>query len=216
MGSIVLIGTVSCVGSIALTAVLVRVPGLQTSGSGNAGQAFGAAAACASFFVLFYMARSFRLQADESRLRREEMAEQCEEMRLQRLDAKTGHDYTERLAQASVRGEHVTLMRLALEDQVLADVWPSYGPDIAPDRQRQFCYANLIISFQCMVYSMNYYTDDEVLEALRHLFSSPVIDAFWEHTRPTRARISPYGGKMRKFYELADLAWQSRTDDEAA
>lgn len=211
-----IVGAVSVVGSIALTIVLVKIPGLQSSGSGNAGQAFGAAAASASFFVLFYMARSFRLQAEESRLRREEVAEQYAEMKLQRLDAKNGHNSAERMAEASVRGQHVVLMRLAIEDPELAAVWPSYGPGVSGDCKKQYFYANLIMSFQSMAYGLNYTNDDEALEVMQHLFSSPIIYDFWATTRPARNRITPYGGKMRKFYELAELAWQRATDDQAA
>ncbi|MFF4255009.1 DUF6082 family protein [Streptomyces sp. NPDC001663] len=212
--SLIGVGTVSCVGSIALTLALVHVPGLQSSASGNAGQAFGAAAACASFFVLLYAARSFHQQAEEFRMRRVEMAAQCEELRANREDARLGHESAFRAAEASVRGQHVMLTRMAIEDADLSAVWPGYGAEFDPVRTKQYRYANLIISFQCMSYQLKYNTDDEVLELMQHLFSSPVIHDFWAETRETRNRVTPYGGSMRKFYELAELAFQQYAGTE--
>ncbi len=208
------VGFVSCAGSIALTLALVRIPGLQSSESGNAGQAFGAAASCASFFVLLYAARSFHQQAEEFKMRREEMATQCEEIRAQREDARLGHESAFRTAEAAVRGQHMALMRMAIEDQELSAVWPGYGMDSNPQRVKQYRYANLIISFQCMAYQLKYHTDDEALEAMQHLFSSPIIRDFWIETRVGRNRVTPYGGSMRKFYDLAELAFERHSTEE--
>lgn len=213
-GAILGVAAISCLGSIALTLALVRIPGLQSSGSGNAGQAFGAAAACASFFVLLYAARSFHQQAEEFRMRREEMAAQCEEMRMQREDARLGHEGAQRTAEAAVRGQHLALTRMAIEDPVLSAVWPGYGSEADEVRTKQYRYANLIVSFQCMAYQLKYNTDDEALEIMAHLFSSPIIHSFWEETRAGRNRCTPYGGAMRKFYDLAELAFERHTSGE--
>ena len=202
------VGLISCIGSIALTLSLVHIPGLQSSDSGNAGQAFGAAASCASFFVLLYAARSFHQQAEEFKMRREEMATQCEEIRAQREDARLGHESAFRTAEAAVRAQHVTLTRMAMEDPDLSEVWPGYAPDLDPRRVKQYRYANLIVSFQCMAYQINYYTDDESLEIMQHLFSSSIIREFWSETRTGRNRTTPYGGSMRKFYDLSELAFE--------
>jgi hypothetical protein len=150
--------------------------------------------------VLFYAARGFRQQADEFHLRRQEMSEQAELMRLQCADARSGHASAERIAEAAVRSQHTALIRLALEDRELAAVWPPYPGSLSDTQNRQFLYANQIISFQAMSYSIGYLTDDEVRSSLGYLFTSAIISEFWRGTRSAREQSSPYGGKMRKFY----------------
>ncbi|MEU3340595.1 DUF6082 family protein [Streptomyces sp. NPDC006668] len=201
----------SCLGAVALTMLLVRIPALQTSGSGNAGQAFGAAAAFASFFVLFYAVRTFRQQIEEFHMRRTEMSNQQEFMRNQRADAREAHDRRHHSsAEATLRGQLIALMTMAIENPALAEVWPSYGPGISDERRAQYLYANLIISWQYLAHTLNSITDDEVLEVMRYLFSSPIIHEFWCQTRAARSQITPYGGTLPKFYELADLAFDRR------
>lgn len=206
------VALVSCLGAVALTLILVRIPGLQSSGSGNAGQAFGAAAAAASVYVLFYVARSFRQQAEEFRMRRDEMAVQYDEMRRHREEARVSYESNQRIAEATVRGQHLALMKIALQDPLLAEVWPNFGPEVTEECGRQYQYANLIISFECMAYALNYVTDDEALETLSYLFGSPIIREFWNRTRAARNRTSLRGGRMREFYNLADLSFRRRSN----
>ena len=198
------------VAAILVTLVMVHVPGLQSNGSGNAGQAFGAAAGTASVIVLLFAAKSFRQQAQEFRMRREEMAAQSREIEFQRDNTRRNCESAERTAEATVRGQHFALMQLAIQDPVLADVWPAFQNLESGDRKKQYHYINLIISFQCMAHTLNYLSDDEAFEALSYLFTSPIIHSFWKESQPSRSRSTPYGGKMQKFYELADLAFQSR------
>jgi hypothetical protein len=203
----------SCLGTIFLTLMLVRVPGIQSSDSGNAGQAFGAAAAATSAVVLIYIARTFRRQGSDSRMHLDVLDAQRAELALQREDARSSHEILQRTAEAAVRGQHQGLMHMAIEDPELAAVWPGYGPEVPEERTKQYLYANLIVSFHCMVYMLNYYTDHEAEENICYLFKSRVIRDFWEDTREARTQNSPYGGKMRKFYELAESAYQRDVDD---
>jgi hypothetical protein len=164
--------------------------------------------------VLLYAARSFHQQAEEFKMRREEMAVQCEEMRAQREDARYAHKSAFRAAEAAVRGQHLLLTRMAIEDPDLSEVWPEYAGNINQMRAKQYRYANLIISFQCMSYQLKYNTEDETLNIMRHLFSSPIIHEFWVTTRGARNSGTPYGGSMRKFYELAELAFEQYSLDD--
>jgi predicted aconitase len=81
--------TLACVGCVLLSAALVQVPILQGDRSSNAGQAFGAAAAASSTVLLFYMARTMRMQEKESEMQRivlqnqqRIMEDQCSETRM--------------------------------------------------------------------------------------------------------------------------------------
>jgi hypothetical protein len=200
----------SCVGSVGLTLVLTSLPQIQSTSNGNAGQAYGAAAAAASMVVLIYIARTFRQQGDEARMHREVLDAQRLELSLQREEAHDLHQNTRRSAEAAVREQHIKLLQMAIEDPLLMKCWPSYGRNISDDRRKQYMYCNLIISHQCMCYELGYFTDAEIEESLYRIFSSAIIREFWEKTRIGRNSATPYGGKMRKFYETTELAYLRR------
>jgi hypothetical protein len=198
----------SCVASILVTMFLVRVPGLQSPQSGNAGQAFGAAAGVTSMIVLVYMVRTFHQQRQETQMQRELLDAQLNEVMSQSEYARVNNECAQRMAEATVRAQHYALIGAAMDDPLLADVWPSWGSDISEEKRKQFLYANLIVSFQCMAYMVNYMTADEVESSMFHLFRSDVIRDFWERSRSARAAGTAPGGAMWKFYEMTELAYQ--------
>ncbi|GGL62484.1 hypothetical protein GCM10010129_02610 [Streptomyces fumigatiscleroticus] len=190
-----------------LTLALTHLPALQSNAAANAGQAFGSAAAASSVVVLFYIARTFHHQGKESRMHRELLEAQRLELAMQRQVAEGQHKSAQQAAAAALRRQHQSLFRMAIGDPLLMDCWPGYGPDVTGDRRRQYMYANLVISHHAMCYELGYYTDDEVEEALFHTFGSAVTKEFWEATRSSRDSSTPYGGGMRKFYDLAESAY---------
>ncbi|MFD8301742.1 DUF6082 family protein [Streptomyces sp. NPDC059690] len=208
----------ACLASIALTLALVRIPGLQTSQSGNAGQAFGAAPGATSIIVLVYVARSFNRQREETRMQREFLQAQQSELLAQkqaelvalREDARISNECALKVAETAIRGQHHSLITAAIADPLLADVWPSFGPDVSHETRKQFFYANQIISFECMAYTLGVFNCDEAEEMMYHLFQSALLRSFWEQTRIGRNQATPHGGKMQKFYEVAELAFQRR------
>ncbi|MDX6330820.1 MAG: hypothetical protein QOI83_3203 [Streptomycetaceae bacterium] len=200
----------SCIGSVGLTFALTSLPEIQSTANGNAGQAYGAAAAATSVVVLIYIARTFHQQGEEARMHREVLEAQRIELSLQREDALNQHKSTHRSAEAAVRGQHLKLLQMAIEDPLLMTCWPNYGRDISDDRRKQYMYCNLIISHHCMCYELGYFTDEEVEESLHNIFGSEMIREFWEKTRAPRNSTTPYGGQMRKFYEVAELAYLRR------
>lgn len=208
----------ACLASIALTLALVRIPGLQSAQSGNAGQAFGAAPGATSIVVLIYVARSFNRQREETRMQREFLESQQSELVAQRQselialreDAHVSNECALKLAETAIRGQHNSLITAAIADPLLADVWPGYGPNVSHETRKQFLYANQIISFECMAYTIGVFNCDEAEEMMYHLFQSAPLRLFWEHTRMGRTQATPHGGKMQKFYELAELAFQRR------
>ncbi|MGW3116721.1 DUF6082 family protein [Streptomyces sp. NPDC001107] len=198
----------ACVASILVTVFLVRVPGLQSPQSGNAGQAFGAAAGVTSMIVLVFMVRTFHQQRQETQMQRELLDAQLNEVMSQSEYARINNECAQRMAEAAVREQHYALLSAAIEDPLLADVWPGWGTDVSEEKRKQFLYANLIISFQYMVYMVNYTSADEVEASMFRLFQSEVISEFWEQSRPIRMGGTAPGGAMWKFYETAELAYQ--------
>ncbi|MFG3254134.1 DUF6082 family protein [Streptomyces sp. NPDC048172] len=205
---------VSCLGSYALTWALTSFPAIQSTSMGNAGQAYGAAAATTSVVVLVYLARTFRHQSEEAHLHRQVMEAQVSELGLQRETTQDQHKTVQRSAEAAVRGQHVKLLEMAINDPLLMGCWPDYGPDVSPERSKQYMYCNLVVSHHYMCYQLGYSTDDEVEASLHHLFGNEILRSFWGTTRTPRGRTAPYGGPMRKFYDLADLAYARRLADD--
>ncbi|WP_371654156.1 MULTISPECIES: DUF6082 family protein [unclassified Streptomyces] len=211
----------SCAGSVGLTLALTSLPVVQSTATGNAGQAYGAAAAATSVVVLVYLARTFRHQGDEARLHREALQAQTAELSLQRkaLEAQMAeitlqretsqnqHKTTQRSAEAAVRARHIKLAEMAIDDPLLMQCWPDHETGTSADRRKQYMYCNLIISHHCMCHELGYFTDEEVEASLCHLFSNEIVRSFWEGTRAARARTTPHGGTMRKFYEIVELAY---------
>ncbi|MFC8667154.1 DUF6082 family protein [Streptomyces sp. NPDC057199] len=201
---------VSCVGSFGLTLALTSLPIIQSTETGNAGQAYGAAAAASSIVVLVYIARTFHQQVSEARLHRGIIESQTAELCLQRESTQNQHETVKRSAEAAVRARHIKLLEMAMADPLLMQCWPNYDPGISNDRRKQYMYCNLIISHLAMCYELGYLTDDETEENLRHAFTGDLIRDFWRSSSGTRARTAPYGGHMRKFYEIAELAYSQR------
>jgi cell division protein FtsL len=206
---------VSCIGSVGLTLALTSLPVIQSSATGNAGQAYGAAAAATSVVVLIYIARTFRQQGDEARMHREVLEAQTAELCLQRESTQGQHKTVQRSAEAAVRARHIKLLEMAINDPELMRCWPIYGISDSDECRKQYLYCNLIISHHCMCYELGYYSDDEVELTLRHIFTNEIVRSFWEATREARSRNSQYGGIMRKFYDLVELTYTRQLTDEA-
>ncbi|WP_221740747.1 DUF6082 family protein [Streptomyces sp. RP5T] len=205
---------VSCVGSFGLTLALTSFPGIHSTASGNAGQAYGAAAATTSVVVLVYIARTFRHQSEESRMHREVLEAQTAELCLQREAGQSQHNTVRRSAEAAVRARHIKLLEMAMDDPLLMQCWPDYGPDTSHNCRKQYMYCNLIISHHCMCYELGYFTDEEVEASLYHIFGNEIVRSFWEKTRAPRGRTAPHGGLMRKFYDMTELAYLRRVDGD--
>ncbi|MBW8798250.1 MAG: hypothetical protein JF597_33110 [Streptomyces sp.] len=204
----------ACAGSAGLTMLLTSLPAIQSPATSNAGQAYGAAAAATSVVVLIYIARTFRHQNDEARMHREVLEAQTAELCLQRESAQGQHKTVQRSAEAAVRALHVKLLEMAIDDPALMKCWPIYATADTEEVRKQYLYCNLIISHHCMCYELGYFTDEEVEQSLYHAFGNEIIRNFWETSRPARTHTAPHGGIMRKFYDLAELAYTHQMNDQ--
>ncbi|WP_158711515.1 DUF6082 family protein [Streptomyces xylophagus] len=206
----------ACVGSAGLTVLLTSLPAIQSTATSNAGQAYGGAAAATSVVVLIYIARTFRHQNDEARMHREVLEAQTAELCLQRESTQDQHKTVRRSAEAAVRARHIKLLEMAMNDPELMECWPNYSPGISAARRKQYMYCNLIISHYCMCYELGYITDNEAEENLVHIFNSDFVRDFWKSSRVSRGHTAPYGGSMRKFYDIAEIAYARVSGEEGA
>lgn len=154
-------------------------------------------------------------------MQRELLASQQEELLAQRRaelmalreDARIGNECALKIAESAVRSQHHALMSAAITDPTLAEVWPAYSSDMPVITRKQHMYANQIISFECMAYTLGVFTCDEAEALMYHLFESVPMRTFWEWSRAGRSSSTPHGGKMQKFYELAENAYQRRLNE---
>ncbi|MEN2420280.1 DUF6082 family protein [Streptomyces rimosus] len=183
---------------VLLSLIMTMVPGLRTPGSGNAGQAYGAAASSTAVLVLFYMARTLRLQRDETSLQRQELELQRAEMRLQRTELELQRDEMRRSAgelhrsaEAGLRRLHMDLLKMSIADPELAEVWPKFAPDLTVKENRQYLYANLIYCHTMLAHKLEMANDREALGHLRYIVTSPAFRGYWESARFMRAEMDP-------------------------
>jgi hypothetical protein len=215
------VALICCAASIALTLILIQIPALRSTQSGNAGQALGAASGATSVVALIYLGRTFHNQREEMRMQREMLASQQEEILTQRQselaalreDARIGNECALKIAESAVRSQHHALISAAIADPTLAEVWPPYSQETSIDLRKQFLYANQIISFECMAYTLGVFNCDEAEALMYYLFDSIPMRTFWEASRSGRSESTPHGGKMQKFYELAENAYQRRLNE---
>ncbi|MFE2426058.1 DUF6082 family protein [Streptomyces sp. NPDC059373] len=204
-----LLATAVCVlMSIAMT----LVPDLRSQGSGNAGQAYGAVASSSAVLVLFLMAKTLRLQREETSLQRQELELQREEMRLQRIELELQREEMRRSAgelhrsaEAELRGLHMQLLKMSIDDPDLAEVWPPLAPGLSFKRSRQYSYANLIYAHLLLGHSLGTLSDREALGHMRSIAATPVFREYWAAARAMRDELEP-GSQEHRFATLVDEA----------
>ncbi len=146
----------------------------------NAGQAFGVLTAVFSGFALAALVITFVMQLQELKAQRMELCQQRE------LLGRAG-TALHRSAEAQLRNLHRDLMRLAMEDEELAEVWPTLVSGLAPGRNRQYLYANLIIQHHWLRFRISDITEEQLRSELGYLFSSPLVRQYWRDTERARA-----------------------------
>lgn len=101
------------------------------------------------------------------------------------------HNHAElrRAAHAHLGLLHQQIIKMSIDDEELAAVWPAIDLDVPANVNRQFLYANLICSFQFRSLQSENYTEAEITESLRYLFSSPIMRAYWHATEGVREQL---------------------------
>lgn len=194
-----------CVGvsfvSVGITALLADVlsPGLQ-SRIGILGQIFESANAVFSGLGFIALVITFRLQYDELRLQRQELESQRQAMDKTQVQLR-------RSAKADIRTCHMELMKMAMEDEDLADVWPEFHAGLSATTTKQYIYANLIVQHQRMMYDLGFFSDDDVRAYFHYLFTNPTMRGFWEARMVARQVIMQVGNAEWAFDQLADAAY---------
>ncbi|WP_433725969.1 DUF6082 family protein [Actinoplanes sp. CA-051413] len=108
------------------------------------------------------------------------------------------HNHAElrRTSHANLGMLHQNLLKMSIDDEELAAVWPDFDLDLPPSTKRQFLYANLIFSFEVRALQSEIYTEAGIIRMMRHLFSSPVMRAYWRATESGRKYLEPDGAEF--------------------
>jgi hypothetical protein len=171
----------------------------------SAGQAFGVLTAVFSGFALAALVITFWMQLQELKAQRTELCQQRELL----AQAQTA---LHRSAEADIRALHTDLMKMAIDDNDLADVWPPLQSGLLPRRNRQYLYANLVIQHAWLNIQIRDYSEAEMRNNLRHLFASPLIREYWADTQARRERLLVPGTPEFAFNEIADEVFREQVD----
>lgn len=136
--------------------------------------------------TLALQGRQLRNQAEELRITREEQ-QQSNEVALRQL--------------------HTDLVKMAISDAELLEVWPQVEPGIGETRKDHYC--NLILNLQKVAYEAGTIELEELRDALSHLMTSLDIRAFWSKARTARVAVTGSDKAEDFFTREVDQAFES-------
>ncbi|PKV85898.1 DUF6082 family protein [Streptomyces sp. TLI_146] len=198
----------ACCSCVALSLLLVRIPWLQTQDSSNAGQALGAASAVSSTAVLIYMAGAIRVQMREVEFHRDALRTQQESLQEQCEVSGLTNGELHRTSEALMRGIHISILKMAVDDPELAVTWPLYSSGGSELEHKQYLYMNQVLSMHFLFYETAY-TAAHVEASLQYLFTNPLWREFWESLRVARSREIPPDTVEAAFSEMVERAYQA-------
>ena len=194
--------------SVGITAVLSLVLGRQLQAQmGPIGQIYESVNAAFSGLGFIALVITFRLQYDEFRLQRKELENQHGAM-------ERSQGQLHRSAEADIRTLHVQLVKMSLDDEDLAEVWPEYNVGLGPKLRKQHRYANLIIQHQRMLYEVGVFDAVDTQRILHYLMTSPIIRDFWASCMVARQVIVNEGSTEWAFNQLIDAAYHGARPPE--
>ncbi|MET8974812.1 DUF6082 family protein [Streptomyces sp. NPDC004539] len=169
------------------------------------GDYFGAVSAVFSGIAVLLLVVTLFFQQRELRMQREELS-------LQRLELIASREELRRSAAADLRGLHVQLTQMQMNDPVLAEVWNDW-PGQDPDTVRQLLFANLTYSQLLLHHEWGEIPDSEIIVHARRLLRSPVFQQYWILSREAKQALSPDSPEGR-FFRCFDQALRELMDGE--
>ncbi|WP_232425551.1 DUF6082 family protein [Pseudofrankia inefficax] len=123
----------------------------------------------------------------------------------QRESLNVALDEQRRSSEIALRALHVDLIKMALDDNELAEVWPPLSPGVPETRKDHYC--NLILNLQKVAFEAKTIEVDELRGALAYLMHSPDMYQFWTKVRATRVEITEGDAGEDVFTALVDQAY---------
>jgi hypothetical protein len=195
--ALVLAGAIAAAGVFAVEAVGGLESPATWSRWADVGNAFGVLGALLSGLAFVALIVTLWIQFRELRYQRMEL-------RLQRDAIERSSGELRRSADAGVRMLHFELMRMSIDNEELAAVWPAVLPSVDPRRNRQHLYANLVFQHMSLSMQVAQYTDSQVRQALGYLFASEIMRDYWRTSKSARARTQVPGNDHWRIAQIGD------------
>jgi hypothetical protein len=132
---------------------------------------------------------------------------QRHDLKNQRAELAIALDEQRRGGEIALRALHTDLIKMAIDDSELAEVWPPISPGVPETRKDHYC--NLILNLQKVAYEASTIQLDELRGALAYLMRSADMYAFWTKARATRVDITAGDAEEDQFTALVDAAYES-------
>lgn len=113
------------------------------------------------------------------------------ELEYQRRFLTYNHAELRRSSHANLGLLHQQLLKMSIDDEELAAVWPVLDPDVPANVNRQLLYANLIYSYHIRALQSEDHSETTVIESMRFLFSNPIMRAYWRTAQSGREILDP-------------------------
>lgn len=123
----------------------------------------------------------------------------------QRESLNVALDEQRRSSEIALRALHVDLIKMAIDDNELAEVWPPLAPGVPETRKDHYC--NLILNLQKVAYEAKTIEEAELRGALAYLMRSNDMYDFWTKVRATRVEITEGDTGEDFFTALVDDAY---------
>jgi hypothetical protein len=134
---------------------------------------------------------------------------QSRELRNQREELAITREEQQRNSEVALRQLHTDLIKMAINDRALREVWPPLSPGVTETKKDHYC--NLILNLQKVAYESHTIELAELRGALRYLMASRDMYRFWRKARNARGEITT-GDEAEDFF----TAEVDRAFDEAA
>lgn len=123
-----------------------------------------------------------------------ELQNQREELTITREDQQRG-------GEIAIRQLHNDLIKMAIADPELRQVWPPLAPGVAETKKDHYC--NLILNLQKIAYEAHTIELAELRGALTYLMTSNDMYRFWQKARTARLRVT--GGDVSEDFFTAEV-----------
>jgi hypothetical protein len=139
---------------------------------------------------------------------------QSRELQNQRVELAITREEQQRNSEVALRQLHTDLIKMAISDRELREVWPPIAPGIAETKKDHYC--NLILNLQKVAYEAHTIELAELRGALRYLMASRDMYRFWTKARSARGAITT-GDEAEDFFTAeVDKAFADATPPRAA
>ncbi|MEV6850416.1 DUF6082 family protein [Actinoplanes sp. NPDC051411] len=162
----------------------------------DVGQTFGALSSIISGLAFAALVVTARIQFRDMQQNRLEIRQQVEFMARSQSEL-------HRTAELHHVEILLRILKMSIDDPVLAEVWPEYEPGLSEEKNRQYLYANIIYQFNWASSQMNEFTEDQVLDNMRYLFTSRLMRDYWAATARGRKSLRP-GSEEYEFSRHVD------------